>query len=458
MELRPRKKLEVTLQHRHEKVKTRLARPTGMADLPPEVLREIFLWSKCERTLPGSERQIERRNYHSHVGARRFLVAGHDRDTESEKHWGGVDFKIDPNTINPNEENPSYKSFGQVCRLWHHIVTPLLSETVILLQHTDSWAKADSICGCPHLAPFVRRFHMDANALQRITIPRSEPGGRDGLSIRIWRYNRDTPWFYGGVNQTFVRVDGGPLAKLLEDEESVYKRYKHWSQGEIAMATHHKNGTTPRIRLELLSNLQRVETVYRNDLATVKHRFDTPLRRGRATYWRMHDNLTRREVETMLYHNPGRHMDALYLTTFTKALEQSGLKIPGLTLREPMEILMMRETMSSLQSLRRLELNFENAGCLAFEDELNAMYENVAQYIGSFSALEELSIAMPISSTRPNHTRILNLLLDLTLPKLRNASLKKVRATYYTLKPFVEKHRDTLRSLIIKEPRIPLED
>ena len=194
------------------------------------------------------------------------------------------------------------------------------------------------------------------------------------------------------------------------------------------MNTHHKNGTTLRIHLELLCNIQRVETVYRNNLATVKQKFDRPDRnpRARLMSWKVQDNLTRREVETRLYDViPRRHMNPLYLDTFTKALEQSGLKVPNLTLREPKEIQMMPGTMSSLQSLRRLELDFEDAGHETFESELNLIYDDLVGYIGSFPDLEELSITMPESLICLRFMKIENLLPDLTVPKLRSLSLKR---------------------------------
>ena len=457
MELRSRKKLKAAPQSRHKKVKARLARPTGMTDLPPEVLKDIFLWSKCERTLPGHEREFFCQNYITRTTGCEFRI-------ELEKQRHGINWKIDANTINPNEENPSYKSFRQVCRLWHHIVTPLLFETVVLLRHTDSWAHADSICGSPHLARYVRRLQVDAT-LRTIELPDSAPDDKEGLSIRTWLHNRDTPWLYGNRNplrpKPSFNLNGGPSAKLLEDDESVYGRYKHWRQGEIAMTTHYDNGTTPPIHLELLCNIQRVEMVYHNDLATIKQRFDRPNRANRARNqsWRVQDNLTRREVETKVpYIEERRGIDARYLATFTKALEQSGLKIPTLRLREPKEIYAMRDAMSSHQSLRRLELDFKDAGYDDFEGELNLIYDDLVKYISIIPNLEELSITMPISPICQRFKKILDLLPDLTVPKLRSLSLKRVRATYDALKSFVDKHRVTLRSLSIKDIRIPVDD
>lgn len=227
------------------------------------------------------------------------------------------------------------------------------------------------------------------------------------------------------------------------------------------MNDHHKNGTIPRVHLELLCNVQRVEVVYRNNIAAIKQRFDHPDRnpRARLQSWRVQDNLTRREVETKLYDvSERRDVDLVHLDLFAKALGRSGLEIRFLTLREPEEYQMIPATMPSLQSLRRLELHFEDSGHETFEGELDLRYDGLVQYIGSFSDLEGLSVTMPISPLCDRFMKILNLLPDLTVPKLRSLSLKRVRGSYETFHSFVRKHKNTLRSLSIEEPRISVDD
>ena len=94
MELHSKKKLKAAPQPRHQKAETRLPRPTGMTNLPPEVLREIFLWSKCKRTLPGYETKGEYETYTLGLG-RRYEVS-----TKILKHRKGINWKIDLDKVN----------------------------------------------------------------------------------------------------------------------------------------------------------------------------------------------------------------------------------------------------------------------------------------------------------------------------------------------------------------------
>ena len=48
---------------------------------------------------------------------------------------GIIDFRGDPNEVNPNEEHPLYKSLRLVCKRWRDISTPLLFDTFVLLSH-----------------------------------------------------------------------------------------------------------------------------------------------------------------------------------------------------------------------------------------------------------------------------------------------------------------------------------
>lgn len=58
---------------------------------------------------------------------------------DPQKHYmfseGIMDFRGDPNEVNPNEQHPLYKSLRLVCKRWGDISTPLLFETIILLSH-----------------------------------------------------------------------------------------------------------------------------------------------------------------------------------------------------------------------------------------------------------------------------------------------------------------------------------
>ena len=46
-----------------------------------------------------------------------------------------MDYRGDPNEVNPNEDFPLYKSLRLVCKRWKAISTPLLFDTVVLLSH-----------------------------------------------------------------------------------------------------------------------------------------------------------------------------------------------------------------------------------------------------------------------------------------------------------------------------------
>ena len=134
-------------------VSTSPSASTTIQVLPPEVLREVFTWAKCEDNIPAHIRSAS--------------------NTESLE----VADDVDPNSLNLNEEHPSYKSFRLVCRVWHGVATPLLFHTMMLLPHIDSWNKLGHVCTTPQLAQYIR-------TIQVVMVERLFPGYKGLFNVK----------------------------------------------------------------------------------------------------------------------------------------------------------------------------------------------------------------------------------------------------------------------------------
>lgn len=384
-------------------VSTSLVGSITIQDLPPEMLREIFKWVKCEDNIPA------------HIRAASNMECLEEPDG------------VDPRCVNVNEEHPSYKSFRLVCRVWHGVATPLLFRTMILLPHIDSWNKMDHVCTTPHLAQYIRTVQVS-------TVERLIPDCKGVPS------HNDLRELYNRCRAPSL-PNGGPLAQLSYDDDSLYERAKYWAEGEEVIFQHCQNKTVPTVRLNLLENLRRVETLGYGDISVIKQRYVIP-QQGPAFR-----ALPRRETETMLFDRSEgwREWDEpTHLNLFLAALHHVNAPLHTLTLRNSCEMgkLFGGHNAPSIKSLRRLELNIRDSE----DSHMHRAGRNPAyfsQWVREMPDLEELSVIMcPTSITVEVGTMdITSLFSRIRMPKLRDVYLYQAWMTYVMLKEFVQNHR-----------------
>ncbi|KAI4285119.1 MAG: hypothetical protein L6R38_000916 [Xanthoria sp. 2 TBL-2021] len=384
-------------------------RPTGLYDLPTEVLTEIFELVKCERRILMKMFEISK--------LARF---GDDL----------VPFK-DPNMIKPNEETPSYKSFRGVSRLWYDIATPFLFESVVLLPNIDSWKCLRSICEKQHLAQNVRTVRV-------VTSPQLERFE----NRRRWRKARTRyDLRYPTLHSDDSIPNGGPLAKVSHDNDSAWKRYCTWYKNEKVIANHHANGTAPNIPLNLLSDLRQVLTTSDYELKNVRRRYKPTDRDG---YWESFRDGTVREVMTKVpdmseIHN---YIDKMNFDVFLRALHDSGATIPSLTLRTGL-MLFDSPCQYSIRSLRCLKIDLDTReDILWYEEGDRSRIQQPPQlstWMHDLSELEELSITSH-SSDIESHDLYFYFTTVCT-PKLRKLYLYYPSSTYDEVKAFSEAYK-----------------
>ena len=391
-------------------------RSNSIQALPPEILQEIFKWAKCERRIPRPDCTYDER---------------------------GVHIIFSQTLSDPNEEHPSYKSFRQVCRMWHNIATPLLFHTITLLFHVNSWANLDNICSRPYLAQHVRIIQVDT----------SKPLPLHNLNEWQLYTHRELKIRKSGLSRPW----GGPLAVGCLDVENAYNRYLYWSHGEEGMNALWAAGSTPRLRIHLLPNLKRIETIGRDELAVVKIHFGKLMLRG--CYVPTYENKTRRETETMLsrsFWRSERVEVSDHLPMFSKAFNSLQKSDITLGLREGIEMINMHASMP-LQCLRRLEFQLVvEAGYSGTSPFLQPDRTPKASWVHGFEHLEELS--MIVAPYCRDHRSTFSLFCRVILPRIREVHLKRARLTYIWLDAFLQNHRETIRNLCIEEPRMAAED
>lgn len=359
---------------------------------------------------------------------------------------------IDPNPINPNEAYPCYKSFRNVCRAWYGVAMPLLFNSVVLFQHKDSWTHLGNICVSPHLAQHVRRIQLvtsypgNTSVYHRPKTLKQFAMGAGGLYTS--NSNRSSP-------------NGGPLAKDPYDLKSKFRLYKRWREGEEYLKVCWNRTDPPKVSFNLLLGLRKVETIGHNELAVIKKRYINEKPQGLVNQWRIYRNETRREVETGLMDDMSspRRTNKWHVELFLVAFRRSGSNLSCLAIRDPYEMITgpdIRTILTTIRSLRRLELNLETYGEYRIylfshrEQRLIADYfRRASNWVHNLDNLEELSITM-----RPECRKFADIfvfLFEEYFPRLKSLHLRTVRTTYNTLTAFLRRHRETIRVLRIDE-------
>ena len=138
-------------------------------------------------------------------------------------------------------------------------MTPYLFETVVLYQHTKRWDELNKIAHNPNLAPLVK--HLKIAQLPWLPYYKT---------YNDWCAASARGRGYRGF-MTEHPPAGGPLASLnFQSTEEGYQRYATWRAGELAMRQHANRGTAPGLDLQLLVNLQSVQTISIPELSVVK--------------------------------------------------------------------------------------------------------------------------------------------------------------------------------------------
>ena len=227
------------------------------------------------------------------------------------------------------------------------------------------------------------------------------------------------------------------------------------------MARHFASGTAPKLRLNLLTNLEKIKTVGHYELAVVKREYNRKsYSRGKGLGpWRDYPKGTRREIETLeqdsVYY--GNDVDASHLETFLCALNASGGQFQSLALRDGKELLRLGSRFDTarqnLSGLRRLEIKISS-------HEWRVPYIHrelypISPWLNTLKSLEELSFTQPRCY---NEVDIFKLVGDIKLPKLKTVQFKGLQTTYGNLKAFVDLHRASICSLSIIKPHIEPED
>ena len=381
---------------------------TGIQALPPEILREIFKSANCKRRVPIHDFTC----YHS-----------------------SFNIILSPTPAEPNEDHPPYKSFRQVCRVWHNVATPLLFHTLTLLFHVDSWANLDNICIRPHLGQHVRVIQLDTSKPIPLCDLNEWQAYIDG-EFEPPRYGHWRPW-------------SGPLAMEHQDHHKAYSRYVYWSNGEQVMNGYWAAGFAPRLQLHRLPDLRRIETIGLKDLVVVKTLSRDVLAHRRRVEVSNHLPMFSKACNSL-------QMDPITLSLRDGSELISMHGVPLRSLRDGSQLIIMHTAMP-LRWLRRLELDLVvddgYCGCYPFLEFDKAPH---ASWVHGFESLEELSVI--VAPDCNDYRSTFTLFSRMMLPRLRIVYLKRVRMLYIWLDTFLQAHRDTIRNLRIEEPRMALED
>lgn len=346
-------------------------------------------------------------------------------------------FKEDPEDRAGNEDYPLYKSLRLTSKLFEQIVTPFLFEVVVLWYHSDSWATLNQIAGS-RLASCVKTVLLSTLA------PLGSYEDKDAWC--------DDTFSMRGL-QGLLRTqppEGGPCSRIDHEEvDECYARYMFWFEGEQAMIRHELHDTAPELRLNLLINLNRVQTVDHKGLSSIR------VRVNKDNYgYRDARDLTRREVESCVRDDDetAHLMDHSHLRLLTTAQKRHGFSIPCLAVEHPWQLIGNHGYHRELQmtGLRCLELSLLSP---RFDDLAFTLPFDVpdqyplSHWILSLDSLEELSVTGGVEA---RYFDTLRLLAPAFFPKLRKLSLQGATIARTTLATFLEKHSPTLSYLRIR--------
>lgn len=348
-------------------------------------------------------------------------------------------FEEDPDDRAGNEVYPFYKSLRLTSKVFERIVTPFLFEVVVLWYHSDSWATLNQIAGS-RLASCVKTILLST------LVPLGSYEDKDD-----WCRATSSMRGLQGLLRT-QPPDGGPCSRLnFGKVDECYTRYMYWFQGERVMERHELHDTAPELRLHLLINLNRVQTVDHKGLSSIRVRVD----KDNYGHWDARD-LTRREVESCVRDDDesAHLLDHSHLRLLATAQEHHGFSITSLAAEHPWQLIGNHGFDRELRmtGLRRLELSLlsPTVGDLAFTLPFQVPNQYpLSSWVLSLDFLEELSV---IGGLEARYFDVLRLLAPAFFPKLSKLSLQGAAIARTTLATFLEKHRPTLSYLRIRDP------
>ena len=442
---------------------------TNLTDLPHEVLLQIYSYLPREQPSDVKNRAA----------------------AATEGDW------IQPPDDWRNEEHPSLQSLRAVNKHFNGIFSALLFESVVMLHHPESWNKINNIA-TSWLAPFVKTL--------RIATQRDLPVFKD---MRTWEeqvpYQR-TPYDFwqdpfgwvcawlGYVPSKKIYWEnpaaGGVMSNVdLSSRHKAYASYKYWANGEAAMRAmeaKEDNCTAPTLRLDLLPNLKRFETVGHTDLATIKIKL-TSLQRSCQCCWIERSYAPRRDMEasladadtiqrlgatwfSMLGVPPlvselagsmpqhGIHWGNMKL--LLRATKRCDVQITDLTLWDPRELGEVSNVAEvAFPSLRRLKVNLGRQ----ILGPVITRYSR-ASWISNLESLEELVIVRCKVHSEGDfegaamYDDMIRAFHRVRFPKLIALEVRGIRSSPQSLEDFVYMHRRTLQSLCVVRPRMSEEE
>ena len=439
----------------------------NLTDLPPEILLEIYSYLENEQPRDLIERAA--------AGEEDWILSCDD--------WR-------------NEEHPSLQSLRAVNKHLNMIFSALLFESVVMLHHPDSWEKVNNIA-TSWLAPFVKTLRIatqgDLPVFPNVTTWEEEvPHERTPYDLLQAPFG----WvgkLFGVVPSEQIHWEnpaaGGAVSKVdLSSRDKAYASYKHWTNGEAAMRTmgdSEDERTAPTLRLDLLPNLKRIETVGENDLSTIKTKLKS-LPNSCLCCWIERSYASRRSIEASLADQrtiprPGttwlsmlgvspsapesrvmpRHgIDWGHMKLLLRVTRRYDIPITDLTLWDPRELGQVSNIAEiSFPNLRRLKINLGRQ----ILGPVVTRYSR-ASWISNLDNLQELIIVRCKASlggefeSAAKYDDIIRALHGLRFPKLVALEIRNIRSSLQSLEQFVQMHSRTLRSLCVVKPRMSQEE
>lgn len=378
-------------------------KPLKIGDLPSELLQHIFLWAKIGPSEPNIE---DFRCY----GSRR---------------------REDPNSVAPNEEYPLFKSLRLVCRAWHALATPMLFQEVVLMPNVESWAHLNSVALSPSLAGHVKTIQLATiGILPRLT------------GFKEWKnYNADHLTYGGSIKLS--RPNRGPLSKLDTSPQSYFQRFQQWRDREQAMDDHWRQHSAPALRLDLLCNLSRVETIGHADLAVIKKEYNQMTNVDWVSDWWTHIPGTRREVETLVQDDTryGGDIRTFHLELFLTAVQSCGISAHTLAIRNTQEFLLSKRPLS-FRAIRRLEICTDYDWWRPYRERERFP---LSKWFHTLENLEELHINQ--ISCCGDDKDIFAILADVHWPCLKKVTAPRASTVCDSLVAFLDRHRKSIEYL-----------
>ncbi|KAL8793291.1 MAG: hypothetical protein Q9195_004068 [Heterodermia aff. obscurata] len=453
---------------------------TNLTDLPHEILLEIYSYLQEEKPSDVKERAA--------AAEEDWMPSADDWHDEEQPSLQTDEWR--------NEEHPSLQTLRAVNKHFNGIFSALLFESVVMLHHPESWNKINNIA-TSWLAPFVKTL--------RIATQGDLPVFKD---IETWEEQvplKRTPydplhapvgWLGGwlGVvpNKQILWENpaaGGVMSKVdLGSRDKAYALYKYWADGEAAMRAmegSENNRTAPMLRLDLLPNLKRFETVGHNDLATIKIKLayrpnscpccriersyasrrsieaspaDESTIRTLCSRWRSVLGLP--QLVSVIQAMPRLGIDWGHMKLFLRATTRCDIQITDLTLWDPRELGEVSNFAEiAFPSLRRLKVNLGRQ----IVGPVITSYSR-ASWVDKLYTLQELVIVRSDASWKgefegaTRYEDIIRALYGARFPKLIALELRNIRSSFKSLEEFVQVHKRTLQSLCVVKPRMSEED